>query len=209
MSLLSSYSGVGRAYMRIAFSNNVNYSLAGVTSQVITPSSTPVAGNMQIIVIGGSQSRTITPPAGWTLVTRVSIGGTVGFMWKVATGSEPANYTVNLNASLGGGAAYFELANADTSDPIAVHIGNQGTAVTSLNVGNYTAGSYGFAIALLAKSSTGIWAIDNSFSNQAPGSQFYYAVKGTLAASTGNTANWTGPSEDVATDLFFIRSKYV
>lgn len=195
--------------MRIQVANPASTFFEAVTSDVVTPAGTPTAGSLLIIISGGTQNRTITPPSGWTLHTRVSSSGTLGLMYKVATGSEPANYTVTFSAGLSGGSQYFELRNAETSSPIALTIGTQGASLTTISPGTYAVDTPGLAITFIAKSFTAAWTADNGFTNFPASGQMKVAVKNFQAIDTSETVNWSGTIEDVGTDLVFIKSRFI
>lgn len=80
-------------------------------SWVVTPPSTPVAGNMLIITCGGVPTggfTNVTSPGWFTAFTNTTFAQTI--LYKIATTSEPANYTVTVNggATIAGGWTYME-----------------------------------------------------------------------------------------------------
>lgn len=105
-------------------------------------SGSPAAGNLLLAFLGSVDTQTTlfggatgepTPPAGWTILhtgTNRSAGGDCsGFVfWKVAGGSEPANYSFNMGASTSGAAHIVEVSNP---------------AATPINGSNYVATSAG------------------------------------------------------------------
>lgn len=68
--------------------------------QISTPSSI-VAGNGLIATIATDGAPTITPPSGWTLLTAINQSSNVqlAVYWRLATGTEGANYTWSFSAS--------------------------------------------------------------------------------------------------------------
>lgn len=87
-----------------------------VTTAAITCNApaTITAGNLLIAVsIHTTSSATYTPPAGWTQVNRLSASnGVATFFTKVATGSEPANYTFTASAAAGQNLYILNYSNA-------------------------------------------------------------------------------------------------
>lgn len=210
--LVANHKNIGRAYMLPSLYGSVVTNGTTVSSVVITPGTTPTANDLMVITIGGSQSRTITPPAGWYLVPRASGFGTSGIMYKVATGSEPANYTVNFSGTLSFGAAFFQLSNIDfeAADSTTIGATSVGT-VTSLNSGNFNVTRPGIAISLLSKSATGGgWNTDNGFTSILVAGQHKYAWKQYPVLATGENTTWSGPvAETIGVDLTFFNSRYV
>ncbi|MBF6559147.1 MAG: hypothetical protein IVW56_02570 [Candidatus Binataceae bacterium] len=77
---------------------------ANATSVAINAPAGIVAGNALVAnIFWVSPTGTFTPPAGWTQIradaTSVSYGLTAGVFCKVATGSEPANYTFGFSVA--------------------------------------------------------------------------------------------------------------
>lgn len=210
--MVANHKSIGRAYMPSEVIGSVVTNYAA-TSVVVTPGSTPVAGELMIITIGGTQIRTITAPSGWTLITRVSSFGTAGIMYKFATSSEPANYTVTFTGgTLSGGAAFFQLTNIDTSDITGASVGADSVGnVTSLNIGNFNVSRPGMAISIIAKSASGGgWSADNGFTPVIVAGQHKYAWKPYNVLGTSQTTTWTGPvAETIGIDLVMFHSRYV
>lgn len=211
--LVANHKSIGRAYMSSQVIGSTVFNYTSVTSVVVTPGSTPVSGELMIITIGGSQIRGITQPAGWTLISRVSTFGTAGMMYKFATGSEPANYTVTFTGgALSGGAAYFQLTDVDPDAPTGASIGaNSVGSVTTLNVGSFAVLRPGIAITIIAKSASGGgWTTDNGFTPVIAAGQHKYAWKNYLIPDASETVNWSGPvAETIGVDLVVFHSRYV
>src|SRR5688572_6714069 len=155
--LVANHKSIGRAYMSSEIIGSVVANYTSTASVTLTPGVAVTVGEMMVITIGATQVRGLTPPSGWTLITKVSSFGTSGIMYKVAAAGEPANYTVNFTGGvMSGGAAFFQLTNIDVTDPVGASFGNTSVGVvTSLNMGNFPVTRSGMAIAIIAKSGTG------------------------------------------------------
>lgn len=195
--------------MRASVINQTILPTISGTSVLVTPSAPPVAGNVLFILLGGNASRTITPPSGFTLVPRVSIGATVGLMWKVATGAEPADYTVNFSGTLDGGGTYFEIKDIDTSIAVESYGDESVGAVTSFNAGNFSVPTPGIVFSILAKSGTSAWTPSNDFVISATPGQCKVGRKIYAYYTNSDTVTWSGTSETVVMDNYFFHAKYV
>jgi len=72
---------------------------SGVAAIAIPVPAGVAQGNLLIaaVTIDGNAGSTLSTPAGWNLLSRLSSGGNVGMgvWWRIAGPSEPANYSVN------------------------------------------------------------------------------------------------------------------
>ncbi len=146
--------------------DNIGHMLAlrGSALTIPVPSGT-AAGDVMIASIafrpcsatsGAACTTTITPPAGWTQVNSVTDqtggGGTGGFgnrlfvYRRVATGTEPANYTWIFGGALahaGAAGGIISFSGVDTANPIVAEAGQTTASSTShaapsINTGTVT-----------------------------------------------------------------------
>jgi hypothetical protein len=121
----------------------------GSTSVDVPKPSGVVAGDflMAAVTVNGAAASAINPPdASWTLVSRSNSPSNdvgLGVWWKIATGSEPANYTLSWTGA-GSHKGYgwvMRFTGAHATSPINAFVLNQGTnsspqclpATTSVN----------------------------------------------------------------------------
>ncbi len=88
--------------MSFAFRSKASTSngTAGTTLTITKPAGT-AAGDILVALVGVANNNTVTPPAGWTLLSTVDPGvnlRTVGY-WKLAGSSEAASYAWTFGAS--------------------------------------------------------------------------------------------------------------
>ena len=95
------------------------------------PSGTSVGDVMIASIAVRPNTATITEPAGWTLVRRIdnanANANSLAVYYKVAGGSEPANYTWTFSTSTGSAGGIQTFSGVDTTNPINVEAG-QNTA---------------------------------------------------------------------------------
>jgi hypothetical protein len=120
---------------------------AGATALTITAPATPDTSDLLVagITVSGGSLTTITPPSGWTLVTRKDSGNiltSVGLAtyYKIATASEPVSYQWMLGSgSKKASGGIIRLSGADPTNPIdAAGSGNSGTSGTTLTAPGVT-----------------------------------------------------------------------
>jgi hypothetical protein len=124
--------------------------ISATASIVINKPSGVLDGDVMIASIGyglGASPISVTPPASWTLVRHTQIGVTNMYgnaVYSRVASSEPASYTWTFNKALnlaGGISAYW---NVDTTTPIDVETGGQGTpaSITTTQPGDLLVGTY-------------------------------------------------------------------
>jgi RHS repeat-associated protein len=111
----------------------------GVTSLTINKPSGTAQNDVMIASIAvRPSSASITPPSGWTLVSRedqnTGTTNSLAVYRKVAGASEPADYTWTFSTSTGAAGGIQSFSGVDTSNPIDVHDGQQ----TSLTMAHST-----------------------------------------------------------------------
>jgi len=169
-----------------------------VSSYTITPTSTPINGNLIILCFGGIQTRTYTPPSGWTDICPYTVGGgTWGMFAKIASG-EPSSYTINfVGGTLQGGYVFMEFSrsNSDVTPLSQVHVG-KASSLTTYSYPSYDINQPQIVIAMMCPDSATNWTIDNSFSN--PQSvflqRFYVRYKIYSNPVLGESTTWTNSS---------------
>jgi hypothetical protein len=130
----------------------VNYGSSQTSTSTTTtitlarPSGT-AAGNLLLVQIGrnGGSNGSVTVPTGWNLVNDTNRSTDVGqtILYKVATGSEPANYSFTVSYGVSGQRASGVIARytgVDTSvNPIAAVSANtgNGSTMTATSVNGY------------------------------------------------------------------------
>lgn len=209
MSLLANHGVIGGVWLIPSLISRTAATQSGTTF-TITPLVTPTSGNLIVILSGGTQTRTtVTPPTGFTEESTAGGGsGTSKLFWKVAGGSEPANYTIDWSGTLNGGIAIIEYSNADTNSPIGMHIGANAIG-TSAALPSHSITTPGVTLTYIAKSGTSVWSADNSYTNITPSGEFRYATKTYNAVATGQNVSWSGTSETVNADLVLIKGKLI
>lgn len=182
-----------------AIVDQVNVAPGTVSSHVVTPNTTPVAGNLLIYVMGGSQTRTVSGPSGWVQnMTATSGGGTLEVWIKTATGSEPSSYTFTIGGgTLTGGFSYFELSGVNTQTQ-NIFTPDNGIAGTSKAYSSYNITPHEFTIiALAGKTNLGSGSADNSFTTvNNLGQRFKCAYRIYSAPATGEITTWTWTTSD-------------
>ena len=109
-------------------SKNSN-SVDGSTSLQITRPSSTSAGNLLLASIAVTPyTAAITPPSGWSLVSRVDSpsGGlsAVAVYRKIAGSSEPSSYTWTFSTSVGAAGGILRFTGVDNANPIISHDGD-------------------------------------------------------------------------------------
>lgn len=211
MSLLATYNALLQPNRLIpTFIQGVAGTGDGTTTFTVTPSTTPVQGNLLVIIAGGQQSRGVTTgPSGFTALTQqgAAVIPTNRIFYKFATGSEPANYTVVWNGTMVGGASFIEVENVDKHNPVALHYGTGGGPVTTLALPAYNVHHPGIAFTFAGKSGTATWGPDNGFTNipGAGASRKQYRIYYSYALNEVTT--WSGTSESVNADIIVFNGK--
>ncbi len=79
----------------------------------LTPARTPESGNLLFAAFGGVTARTVSAaPSGWVQVGTTPTGsGCLFHYYKIAGGSEPANYAFTLSGTTNGQWVFYELKN--------------------------------------------------------------------------------------------------
>lgn len=115
-----------------------------------------------LLSVKGGSGTTITPPAGWTLTSRVNVGaaGTdlvAAVYQKTITnaGAEAASYTFTLGAAKAYTARLIAWTGADTTTPIAGVVTANGSAITSLAIPSTTSTIAGSRLEVLKTGGTG------------------------------------------------------
>ncbi|MEK7413807.1 MAG: hypothetical protein AAB263_10885, partial [Planctomycetota bacterium] len=100
----------------------------GVLTLTIARPANTVENDVMVAAIGVSANTpTITPPSGWTLVRQTdntaANANSLAVYYKVATASEPANYSWSFSASTGSVGGIQTFYNVDIANPIDVENG--------------------------------------------------------------------------------------
>jgi hypothetical protein len=151
---------------------NTAVSFSAVSSVTVTPGSTPVVGQLMLIVLCANPTGTytVTPPVGWTEVTFNSgVNRIMKIYYKVATGSEPASYGFTLGVNCVGHWRIYYMNNI--APPLVVpndSFGDgfpTGGAPIPVTNGPYQIYNYSFVIIQAVPNSPGATNIncDNSF----------------------------------------------
>lgn len=212
MSLLSRHKLItGRLVPHVH--NTVTAGIGSTNTYTITPLVAPVAGRLLVITAGGTQSRSVvTPPTGFTNVASLGAGsGTNVLYYRIATGSEPANWTIVWSGSLNGGWDFMEVSAVDTVSPFGFHFGNSASSVTTLApaASGYNVTMPGVAFTYISKSSTASWTPDNSYFDLSGAGEHKVGYKVYSGPATGDTVNWAGTVETVTAEIIFIKGKLI
>ncbi len=78
-----------------------------------------VANDVMIAAISYHGASAITAPSGWTLIQNTAVTfAEVSTYWKVASGSEPANYTWGFGSVAGAAGVILDYVGVDTAAPV-------------------------------------------------------------------------------------------
>lgn len=114
-----------------------------VTTNVVNaPSGLSLNDVMIAIVAIQSNSTTITPPSGWTTLTEAAHSTDniqSSIYWKIATASEPSDYTFGFSTAVESGAVILKYNGADLSVPIAAYNGLEASASNVSKDANFPA----------------------------------------------------------------------
>lgn len=98
----------------------------------------PSEGNLMVLCIGGSQSRTATWPSGWNVIVMTGSTNTLDIGYKIAGPSEGSSINITFNAGLQGSAHYYEFRNVDKTNPfVSGGVASTFSAATSFSAGSY------------------------------------------------------------------------
>ena len=211
MSILVNHKLIDKTYLVPSIIDTTAAIAAGAT-YTVTPLVTPTAGNLLIISAGGTQTRTLTTsPAGFTLLTTMGGGGggTQALWWKVATGSEPANYSIVWGAILAGGWDIMEIKDTDIISPIDFQIGGNVIAGTSLALTSYNVTRPGLAFTCVSKTLTTNWTSDNGTTNLSGAGEHKRSYKIYSSVINNEIITWSGPSQNVIADLIYIKGRQI
>lgn len=134
------------------------------SNYTITALSTPVTGNMMVVMAGGTQTRVvINGLPGWTHTQLNAGGATIEIFTKIVAGETTAIGNIIWDAALVGAWSYSEWINMD-SNPYFTHTNASALLTFTLTYPAYFvpyASVVFAAISLGAASSS--WVLDNSF----------------------------------------------
>ena len=98
-----------------------------LTLSVVVPAATAANDVMIASIAVRPETAVITAPAGWTLVRRTNnpgpTAGSLAVYRKVATASEPANYSWTFNTSTGSAGGIQSFSGVDVTNPVDVENG--------------------------------------------------------------------------------------
>ena len=127
----------------IAFRSGASTNLNGQAASITINKPTGTAkGDLLIASIAvRPQTATITAPSGWTLVNRQNNPNgdpnALAVYTKVATNSEPANYTWSFSANTGNAGGIMAFSGVDNTTPVNV----SGGQLTNISTTTFTAPS--------------------------------------------------------------------
>ncbi|MFN8629543.1 MAG: hypothetical protein U0838_04245 [Chloroflexota bacterium] len=170
------------------------------------------------VTADGGSGTSITPPAGWTLIRRTDNGTNLALAsyYRVATGSESANYVFTISGSQPATGQITQFSNVDTTsvlEPVGTSTGNTGSSA-SVQATTFTTGvDYTEVVGVYATTPTTSFSppsgmteeVDTSFPSGGPSielSHFQKSPAGVVGAKTA-TAGSTG---SYAAQLFGLRS---
>jgi len=183
------------------------------TSWAVSTSGTPIEGNLMVLCLGGSQSRTTTL-AGWNIVPMAGATFTLDVCWKFAGAGESTSINPTFNANLQGSSQYFEFRNIDPGAPV---IGGLATAVgysavTTKSWGSYEVGEPSVYIQNINNAaSVASISIDNGYTIGTPSGRHSAAWK--IFSNEGITpaefATWTFSSASGNVGIIAFRGKVI
>jgi hypothetical protein len=125
-----------------------------ITNLPVTKPSDVAAGDLMLasIAIHDGNTVTVTPPAGWTEVLRTDNDTNVGIATyeKIASASEPANYTRVLSPQTRAQGGITRYSGVDPSNPIDVKAGNTGRSTIATTSSITTAAANDEIVAVYA-----------------------------------------------------------
>jgi hypothetical protein len=167
------------------------------------------------VVVDGGVDTTITEPSGWNLIRRTNGSGVgVATYYKVASSSEPADYTWSISSDRRAVGAISRWSGVDTDDPIDLTSGNSGTSSTALALGVPTSFDNDAVIAVFGQdddeSMTEVSGMNELFDDENPSDDgprisLNYAPQ-TLAGTTGNKECSLGNSVSWVSQLITLKS---
>lgn len=213
MTLLRLHMMMGVSRLPPGFVRSQSVSGGAVTSYTITPTVAPIPGNVMIVALGGFQTRTINPPAGWTLDRDLTgaAGGTSAVYSKIVTISEPASYVFNWTGNLQGGACYYEFKNIEIVQPRKIGDSQNFTVpfLTSLSHTTYNIPYPALVIANYSSySGAEIWAINNGFTVALSG-RFCSAYRIYNEPKQGEVTTWNGTTTQLNLTLAIYQGKII
>lgn len=199
-------------YMRPNFNQATDASgtITASSSVLVTPAAAAAEGEMLVALIGGESSVTITGlPAGWTQIATGVGTRLCSLCYKVATGSEPANYTFTLSGSMTNGGWWFGSSPyVDTTNPILLHTHSSATG-TSVGV-TYDCLGMAIGFSLLAMSAEEVWSANNGYSTTEAGDRFRIGVRLYNTILRSQSHGWSGPvSASVSMNLILMRGRRI
>lgn len=197
MSLLANHGVLRSGFAPISLVRSQVVGASGVDPATINVSGGAAAdGVLMIMQIGGVQTRTVTPPAGWSSYHVPSVGaaGTLTVLYRIAS-SESGSYSIDLSSSMTPGAIYYsEWRGIDTLSPLASSVGNStNSAGTSLASPSFSVMTPGLAYSACQHDSvTPQWQPNNSFTIITASSPTRAAYRIYAAADSSESVTWTG-----------------
>jgi hypothetical protein len=111
-----------------------------VTQVTVSPPASIIAGNLLLanISINGGNQANVTAPSGWTQILRTDNDSSISIVsyYKIATASEPSNYTWSIDHQTTAKGEISQYSGIDSSNPIDSSSGNTGlgTVATTTSV---------------------------------------------------------------------------
>lgn len=194
---LANHGIIRTAFEKITFVRSQVVGISGTDPGVINVSGGAAAdGRFMVMLIGGVQTRTVTPPIGWGSYHIPSVGsaGTSTIMWKAAL-SESGSYSIDLSSSMTPGAIYYaEFLGVDLVNPLAFNVGSSTSSPASSRVSpNFSFTFPGLAFSGCQHDSvTPQWTPNNSFNLIAASSPVRAAYRIYNEAALSQNVTWSG-----------------
>lgn len=125
----------------------------------LTPTTTPVTGNVMFAFFGATIDRTITPPAGWTAVPGQSSNAYTNYCFYKVASSESGSYVFTISPS--GSTAYNFVEFSGLTTTFTTLENNSGVS-SKFTSAYFTPANPGVAIFNVAKNSGSAWVVDGN-----------------------------------------------
>jgi hypothetical protein len=193
----------------VAFRAGSTAQVGAGTSLVVTKPAGLAAGDVIIATVSSRGKPTITPPAGWTLVTSTDNSTTMrqAVYWRAAGASEPATWTFTLSQAKAAVVQLAAYSGVSTTAPVrafGASVNASGTTVTAPAV---TANSGDAVVAVFGTARSSNLTVGASLSKRTQvssvgGSNFVSGAEGDrIATVTGSTGTFTATSVGAAASV--------
>lgn len=205
--------------MAVAFATSDSGNNAFTTSITLTKPSGTVEDDLLIMsIVIQRGDATVTTPSGWTALEDTPVGAAtasdsrLASFYKVAGGSEPADYTITISATAWISGTILRITGADTTTPIPASDEVEDESVTSVNTPavSTTTDDGMFVIIAGRRDSGGDSPTVSTYTNQDNSSvsniriDAFTKVQASAGSSGTPTVDWTNTQDDAAAHIIAI-----